>query len=101
LLKRLRLRNFFSFKDATVELGKVNVFIGPNASGKSNLIKVLRLLRNHFTLGIPVPDESKPEEMPFGDIVYGFDIYEAAECEASLELGGREVVYELKLFRDK
>jgi len=101
LLKRLRLRNFYSFRDTAVELDKVNVLVGLNASGKSNFVKVLRLLRNHFTYGLPVPDESKPEEIPFGDIVYGFNIYETAECEASLELSGREVVYKLRLLRDR
>ena len=45
LLRKLALKNILSFKDSTVELGPLNVLIGPNAVGKSNLIEVLSLLR--------------------------------------------------------
>jgi len=63
-LKRLSLRNFLSFREESVELGKVNIFIGPNASGKSNIVKALKLLRNHFTYGVPITDESRPANCP-------------------------------------
>jgi predicted ATPase len=45
LLKRMTLNNVLSFKDTTVELGPLNVLIGPNASGKSNLIEAVSLLK--------------------------------------------------------
>src|SRR5579863_2611258 len=45
LIERLRIRNILSFRDATVELGPLNVLIGPNAVGKSNLIEVIGLLQ--------------------------------------------------------
>jgi predicted ATPase len=47
LLRSLRLKNFLSFGEegVEVELGALNVLIGPNASGKSNLIEALSLLR--------------------------------------------------------
>ena len=44
-IDRLRLEQILSFIDTTVELGPLNVLIGPNASGKSNLIEVISLLR--------------------------------------------------------
>lgn len=44
-LVRVRLGNIFSFKDAELELGRLNVVVGPNASGKSNLVGVFRFLR--------------------------------------------------------
>ncbi len=42
----IHLENFLSFGEggATLELQPLNVMIGPNASGKSNLIEALRLL---------------------------------------------------------
>jgi predicted ATPase len=45
LIKRLTLKKILSFNDATVELGPLNVLIGPNAVGKSNLIEVIGLLQ--------------------------------------------------------
>ncbi len=45
LIERLRLKNILSFRDSTVKLGRLNVLIGPNAVGKSNLIEVIGLLQ--------------------------------------------------------
>ncbi len=45
LIKRLNLKKILSFNDATVEHGQLNVLIGPNAVGKSNLIEVISLLQ--------------------------------------------------------
>jgi len=99
MLKRLRLRNFLSFREESVEFGKVSVFIGPNASGKSNIVKALKLLRNHFTYGVPIPDESRPGELPFGDLAHGFNVYGSVELEVHLDLGA-SVVYTLSLSSD-
>jgi predicted ATPase len=45
LIKRLTLKKLFSFNESTVELGQLNVLIGPNAVGKSNLIEAIGLLQ--------------------------------------------------------
>jgi len=45
LLRHLTLENIFSFKKTTVELRGLNVLIGPNAVGKSNLIEAISLLQ--------------------------------------------------------
>src|SRR5579863_8577744 len=45
LINRLVLRKLLSFRDSTIELGQLNVLIGPNAVGKSNLIEVVGLLQ--------------------------------------------------------
>ena len=46
MLQRVRIQNFKSLKDVTLDLQKVNLFIGPNNSGKSNFFKGLELLAN-------------------------------------------------------
>jgi predicted ATPase len=46
LINRLELKKLLSFRDSTIELGPLNVLIGPNAVGKSNLIEVLSLLQS-------------------------------------------------------
>jgi len=47
-LKTMRIRNLLSFGPEAEEiaLGPLNVLIGPNTSGKSNLIEVISLLRS-------------------------------------------------------
>jgi predicted ATPase len=46
-IESLRIQNLFSFgeRGAEVELGPLNILIGPNASGKSNLIETIGLLK--------------------------------------------------------
>ncbi len=45
MLGEVTLENIFSFKKTTVELRGLNVLIGPNAVGKSNLIEAISLLK--------------------------------------------------------
>ena len=45
MLKSLRLKNILSFRDSEVDLRPLNILIGPNASGKSNLIEAVGVLQ--------------------------------------------------------
>src|ERR1044072_5155879 len=45
-LHRLTLKNILSFKETSVEFGRLNVLIGANAAGKSNLIESISLLQD-------------------------------------------------------
>ena len=53
-LERLTLRNFLSFRDASVDLRPVNILIGENNVGKSNLIDAISLLQAAPTDLLPV-----------------------------------------------
>ena len=46
-IRSLRIQNLFSFgeRGGKVELGPLNILIGPNASGKSNFIEAIGLLK--------------------------------------------------------
>lgn len=44
MLTSIRIQNFRSIHDASVKLGQVNLFIGPNNSGKSNFLKGTALM---------------------------------------------------------
>lgn len=46
LLKSMRINRMLSFRDVDLDLRPLNVLIGPNASGKSNLIEVIALLQS-------------------------------------------------------
>jgi predicted ATPase len=45
LLEQITLRNLLSFRDATIDLGPLNILIGENTAGKSNLIEAVSLFQ--------------------------------------------------------
>lgn len=46
MIKSIHLTNFFGFKDTTIDFNSDhNILVGINGSGKSNLLKAIRLLR--------------------------------------------------------
>jgi predicted ATPase len=47
-LKKVFIKNFKSLHDCEIDIGKLNVVVGANASGKSNLIEAFRLLRKIY-----------------------------------------------------
>ncbi len=51
-INRIKLKNFKSFKDLDVELSKMNILVGANASGKSNFIQAIKFLRDIQKYGI-------------------------------------------------
>ena len=48
----IRIANFKSFADQTVELKNFNLLVGANASGKSNFVQALKFLRDITALGL-------------------------------------------------
>jgi len=60
---QLGLENFLSYKEKTVinPLQDVTVFVGPNNSGKSNVVKAFQFLR-----GLA----GSKWEIPFGEIIF-------------------------------
>jgi hypothetical protein len=45
MLRKVRIRNFKSFRDATFPLGNFSLVVGANGTGKSNLFDALRFLK--------------------------------------------------------
>lgn len=50
-ITRLKLQNWRNFKSAEVKLGERSYFVGPNASGKSNLLDAFRFVRDIVSVG--------------------------------------------------
>ena len=48
-LQKITIQNFKSIQEQTIEFGQLNIFIGSNGSGKSNLIEVFHFLREIVT----------------------------------------------------
>ncbi|ROR91301.1 AAA family ATPase [Nocardioides aurantiacus] len=50
----LEITNFLSYKHARFEFGELVALVGPNASGKSNLVSAIKLLREIPIHGLPI-----------------------------------------------
>ena len=44
MIKTLKIKNYLSLRDISIELGLKNAFVGPNNAGKSNIIEVFRFI---------------------------------------------------------
>ncbi len=54
-LKKVVIKNFKSLHDCEIDIGKLNVVVGANASGKSNLVEAFRLLKKIYVEKDPFP----------------------------------------------
>jgi predicted ATPase len=52
IVRKIAVSNFKSFKNLDIELGNLSVFIGANASGKSNFIEIFRFIRDIANHGL-------------------------------------------------
>lgn len=52
MLKRVEISGFKSIKSQSLELGKINLFIGQNGSGKSNILEAIGMLSSAISGGI-------------------------------------------------
>ena len=51
-ITRIRAKNYRSIRELDLELGPLTVLVGPNASGKSNVLDVLRFIRDAISRGL-------------------------------------------------
>lgn len=56
MLKKVRIQNFKSIADETIELGRINVFIGENGCGKSNLLEAFAYLAGAMSNRLTLSD---------------------------------------------
>jgi predicted ATPase len=52
MLKHLKVQNYLSLKDLSIDFGLRNVFVGPNMAGKSNIIDMFRFLTHIASTGL-------------------------------------------------
>ena len=51
-ITRIRAKNYRSIRELDMELGSLTVLVGPNASGKSNVLDVFRFIRDAISHGL-------------------------------------------------
>ncbi len=52
MLKKLTIKNYKSICDAAIELGRINIFIGENGCGKTNILEALAMASASKTLDL-------------------------------------------------
>jgi len=68
MIKKLKIKNYKSLRDVELELHKINLLNGPNASGKSNLLDCLAFISEIAQGSI---DESLRRRGGYGRVVFG------------------------------
>jgi predicted ATPase len=84
MIKRISIKNFRSLRNVTLEPGLINVFVGPNASGKSNAIDAFKFLTNMAMSGL---SRTFSDRGGFGEVFWKGESAESAiDFELSLDL---------------
>ena len=51
MIHQIRIQNFKSLRDVTVDLSPVTVFVGKSGTGKTNFASAIRFLRDYLAAG--------------------------------------------------
>lgn len=82
MIKNLKIKNFKSFKkEGQIDIGKINIFVGPNSSGKSSFIQGLLLLKN--AIQCIVDKHYKGLEGDYRSLLYDKDTHNKLEYKIS------------------
>ena len=85
MIKQIKIQNFLSLKDVSLDLGLRNILVGPNMSGKSNIIRVFKFLTNVSLIGLV---ETITKEGGYSEILWkGID-----EGKISISLTGEIIL---------
>jgi len=101
MIKKIHARNFLSLKEVDLELGLRNVLVGPNMSGKSNLIELLKFLATIATAR-PGLHTAILQRGGFGELCWKGGEENLVDLTVTVELPSKEVdakptVYEYSL----
>jgi len=86
LIKRIRIEGYKSFRNFELELAPLTVIMGPNASGKSNLIDAIYLLSRMVTRKNLKEAFEGHRGLPLESFYYGDEGYEKLLQKPSLQL---------------
>lgn len=100
MLEKLSLKNYRAFEDLNLPLTKINLFLGPNNSGKSSILSILNLLAQTMQsddLNNPLLLNGKYEELgTYKDIVYQNIVKNNIDIQMDLVKSNIKYSYEFK-----
>ena len=91
-LEKVHIKNFLSLRNVTLPLKPLTVLVGPNASGKSNILRALRLLRT-ITREPPLSIKFIRERLWAGESNH-------ITFQLRSEIEGSQIIYDLVLKTD-
>src|SRR6516165_4224968 len=94
MLTRLHVENYKCLRDVTVDLGKFTILIGPNDSGKSSFLEVVR------TLGRLTKENSAnvfAGDRSLENLVWRRELHRNIVLEAAGSISGDPYVYHLEI----
>jgi len=105
VIRHLHVQNFKSLRDLSLTLGASNVLVGPNMSGKSNILSVFRFLGHLVTPAPGVPGLAQAVNAfggGFGELAWRGDDSNLVSIEvggdlAGIEDGGSEMTWRYRI----
>lgn len=99
MIKRLHIRNFRSLHNLTVDLELNNVLVGPNASGKTNIVEAFKFLTSIAIVG---PKKALTDRLGFPEVQWKGKgtgpIYLGVQADlVDLESGPAQVEYQIEI----
>ncbi len=94
MIKKLQVKNYKSLKNLELELSKRNVLVGPNMSGKSNLIDCLKFLREMCISGLNTAFLNRGG---FPEVAWKGGNYEPILFKLIIEIDSKEYEYEISV----
>jgi predicted ATPase len=99
MITRVRARNFKSLRDVEFSLGPLNVLIGPNMGGKSNIVDLFRFLQECWfpapaTLG---PPNALARRQGIDEVLWKGGRENLLSIGLELELSGKNFSYEMEI----
>src|SRR5688572_16762268 len=93
-IESIKVRNYRSLADVEVQFEDLTVLVGENGSGKSNLVDVLRFVRDAITKGL---DIAVLEHGGIGQLHYIHAIPSVIEIEINLSIDNKSAGYHIIL----
>lgn len=96
-LEQVRVKNFGPIKDVNLELGDFNVIIGPQATGKSIFLQILKLFQDAGEIKENFKNHnvevSKLSNNDFLDLYFGNNMHSAMSKKSKFYLEGKQVLF--------
>ena len=95
-LNNIHVSNFKSFKDLDFDIRRINIVLGPNNSGKSNILKLLLLLKQTYSSSLNAPLILNGNIYNFGSFINITNNYNGKNIEIRLNFNVKRTDLRIK-----
>jgi predicted ATPase len=94
MIKEISIKNFKSIKDVHLSFGQINLMVGLNGAGKTNLIRAITLIRN-LAMGSPLEESTKEMMVVPSELFFQQDM--STEISLSIDVAKEGIGYSFEL----